>query len=193
MTDTEVHFRLPEWVRLVPISDIDTAEQNLVTLIASSHAQGQSGIAEYESAASEVIEGAVDHGIWLLGLATPPGLPPALLSVTGFQVPITLDRHITTDLLSYLEHKGGPGITGLRFAPLSYGRTALLFHRSSPAGSQAQAFVPDASGRGCFLFTLAAQQPDRGAELLQLVHDIITSAMPTMQTEATSHGSAQVS
>jgi hypothetical protein len=195
MTDTEVHFRLPEWVRVIPIADIDTAERNLATLIATSHEQGQSGLAEYESAASEVVEGAAAHGVWLLGLATPPGRPPALLSVTGFQLPITLDRHTTTDLLSYLEHEGGPGITGLRFARLGYGQTALLFHRTSNSGAQAQAFVPDVTGRGCFLFTLATQQPDRGAELLELVQNIITSAMPKITAEiaeTTSHGSVQV-
>lgn len=177
MTAAEVRFSLPEWVRLIPVADIDTAERNLATLIATSHDQGQSGLAEYESAAAEVVEGAAEHGVWLLGLAAPPGRPPALLSVTGFQLPVTLDRHSTTDLLSHLEQEGGPGIAGLRFAALDYGQTALLLHRTGPSGAQAQAFVPDATGRGCFLFTLAAQQPDRGAELLELVRDIVTSAM----------------
>lgn len=176
---TEIHFRLPTWVRVIPIGDIDTAERDLTTLIATSHGQGQTGLADYESAAAEVIEGAAAQGIWLLGLVTPPNRPAALLSVTGFKVPITLDRHTTTDLLSHLEHEGGPGITGLRFVSLSYGQVALLFHRTTNSGSQAQAFVPDAPGQGCFLFTLAAQQPDRGAELSRLVHDIITSAVPT--------------
>jgi hypothetical protein len=173
---TEVHFQLPEWVRLIPIGDIDTAERNLVTILAASHDEGQAGLAEYESAAAEVVEGAAAHDIWLLGLATPPGRPPALLSVTGFQLPFALDRHATTDLLNSLEYDGG--VAGVRLAPLHYGLTALLLHRTSDAGAQAQAFVPDPTGRGCFLFTLAAQQPDRGAELLQLTHDIITSVMP---------------
>ncbi|HEV2779009.1 MAG TPA: hypothetical protein VGX25_06360 [Actinophytocola sp.] len=178
MTNTLIHFPLPEWVQLIPICDVDTAEQTMVNIIANSQDHGQARLAEYESAASDVIDGAIEHGIWVLGLATPPGRPAALLSVTGFQVPITLDRHTTTDLLSYLEAHGGPGIAGLRFAPLSYGQTALILHRTDSSGSQAQAFVPDADGQGCFLFTLAAQQPDRGAELLELVREIVTTAMP---------------
>jgi hypothetical protein len=182
MTGTMIQFPLPEWVRLIPIADVDTAERNLVQLIADSQEGGQVGLAEYESAAIDVIEGAVEQGIWVLGLATPPGRHAALLSVTGFQVPVTLDRHATTDLLSYLEDHGGPGISGLRFAQLGYGQTALLLHRTDRSGSQAQAFVPTADGRGCFLFTLAAQQPDRGPELLELIHDIITTATPQTTT-----------
>jgi hypothetical protein len=178
VTEAMIQFPMPDWVRLIPISDVDTAERNLVTLLAGPPDQGQSRLAEYESVASEVIEGAAEQGIWVLGLAIPPGRPPALLSVTGFRLPITVDRHTTTDLLSYLEDHGGPGIAGLRFVPLGYDKTALLFHRNSDSGSQAQAFVPDANGQGCFLFTLAAQHPDRGAELARLLRDIINTAMP---------------
>jgi hypothetical protein len=178
MTGTVIQFPLPEWVRLIPIGDVDTAEQTLVTLIADSQHDGQVGMAQYESAAIDVVGGAMEQGIWALGLATPPGRPAALLSVTGFRVPVTLDRHATTDLLSYLEDQGGPGIVGLHFAELGYGQTALLLHRTDISGSQAQAFVPDAAGQGCFLLTLAAQQQDRGPELLELVRDIVIAAMP---------------
>jgi hypothetical protein len=180
MTSSMIQFPLPEWVRLIPIGDIGNAERDLVTLLTDSQEQGQGQVrlAEYESAASDVIEGAVEQGIWALGLATPPGRPAALLSVTGFRVPITLDRHATTDLLRYLEDHGGPGIGALRLAPLGYAQTALLLHRADRSGSQAQAFVPDANGQGCFLLTLAAQQPDRGPELLELIRSIVTAAMP---------------
>lgn len=178
MTDAMIHFPLPEWVRLIPVSDVDTAEQNLVALLTGESQEGQARQAEYESVASEVVEGAVEQGIWVLGLVTPPGRPAALLSVTGFRLPVTVDQHTTTDLLSYLEDHGGPGIAGLRFVQLDYGKTALLFHRTSDAGSQAQAFVPDANGQGCFLFTLAAQHPDRAPELAQLLLDIIASPPP---------------
>lgn len=180
MASSIIQFPLPEWVRLIPIGDLDKAERDLVTLLSGSQDQGQGQVrlAEYESAASDVIEGAAEQGIWAIGLVTPPGRPAALLSVTGFPVPITLDRHATTDLLSHLEDQGGPGIGGLRLVPLGYAQTALLLHRTDRSGSQAQAFVPDADGQGCFLFTLAAQQPDRGPELLKLIHNIVTAAMP---------------
>jgi hypothetical protein len=180
MTSSMIQFPLPEWVRLIPIGDVDKAERDLVTLLSDSQdpGQGQVRLAEYEPAASDVIEGAAEQGIWLLGVATPPDRPAALLSVTGFRVPIALDRHATTDLLSYLEDHGGPGIGGLRLAPLGYAQTALLFHRVDRSGSQAQAFVPDTDGQGCFVFTIAAQQPDRGPELLELIRDIVTAAMP---------------
>jgi hypothetical protein len=189
MTDTVIQFPLPEWVQLIPIGDVDTAERTLVTLIADSQDDGQVGMAEYESAAIDVVGGAIEHGIWALGLATPPGRRAALLSVTGFRVPVTLDRHATTDLLSYLEGQGGPGIVGLRFAELGYGQTALLLHRTDISGSQAQAFVPDTDGRGCFLFTLAAQEPDRGPELFELVRDIVTAATPQATTLESSRDS----
>jgi hypothetical protein len=177
VTDNMLHFPLPEWIHMIPIGDADTAERDLVTLLTDSRHQGQAQIrlAEFESAASDVIAGAVDQGIWMLGLVTPPSQPAALMSVTGFRVPITLDKHTTTDLLSHLERHGGPGIAGLRFARLAHAQTALLLHRTGRSGSQAQAFIPDTDGGGCFLFTLAAPQPNRGPNLLELLHDIITT------------------
>lgn len=186
MTSSMIQFSFPEWVRLIPIGDLGKAERDLVTLLsdAQDQGQGQVRLAEYESAASDVIEGAAEQGIWALGLATPPGRPAALLSVTGFRVPIAFDRHTITDLLSHLEDQGGPGIGGLRLAPLRYAQNALLLHRADRSGSQAQAFVPDAQGQGCFLFTLAAQQPDRGPELLELIRNIVTAAMPQTTLES---------
>jgi hypothetical protein len=116
-----------------------------------------------------------DAASWMFALVTPPGRPAALLSVTGFQVPGARDRHATTDLLSDLEDRGGPGIAGARLARLEHGRTVLLLHRADSSGSQAQAFVPDADGGGCFLFTLAARQPDRGPDLLELIRVVVTA------------------
>lgn len=188
MNRAGLQFPLPAWVRLIPIGDADTAERDLATLLVDSQPPGQGHVrvAEFESVASDVVAGAVEAGVWLLALATPPGRPAALLSVTGFRVPGGLDRHTTTDLLSQLEDSGGPGMTGARLVRLEYGQTALLVHRADSSGSQAQAFVPDAEGGGCFLFTLAAQQPDRGPELLELIRAVVTAAAP--RTPGTSPG-----
>ena len=176
MTDAMTYFAVPGWVRLIPVADLGTAERHLVDLLVDSPDQtrAQARLAEFESAASDVVEGAAEHGIWLLGLATPPGRPAALLSVTGFRMP--LGRHGSTELLSHLEDQGGPGIDGLRLVPLDYGRTAVVLHRVDRSGSQGQAFVPDAEGDGCFVFTLAAPEPDRGPELLDLVREIVAAA-----------------
>ncbi|HEX6354037.1 hypothetical protein [Actinophytocola sp.] len=175
-----LQFPLPEWVRLIPMGDSDTAEGDLVALLSDAQPERQGFVrgAEFESIASDVVAGAVEAGIWLLALATPPGRPAALLSVTGFRVPGTADQYTTTDLLSQLEDRGGPGIEGARLTRLEHGQTALLMHRTDSSGSQAQAFVPDADGGGCLLFTLAAPQPDRGPELLELICEVVTAAVP---------------
>jgi hypothetical protein len=60
----------------------------------------------------------------------------------------------------------------------AYGQTAVLLHRVDRSGSQGQAFVPDAEGDGCFVFTLAAPQPDRGPELLDLAREIVVASTP---------------
>lgn len=172
-TSPTVRFPLPEWVRLVPIAAADAAERTLTELIADSQEDGQTGRAEYEAAASDVIEGAVDQGVWALGLATPPGAPAALLAVTGFTLPVAFDRHATTALLNLVEDQGAHGT---RLVRLDYGQTALLLHRRDRSGAQAQAFVPDPDGGGCFVLTLAATQPDRGPELLDLLRAVVAVA-----------------
>jgi hypothetical protein len=175
-----LQFPLPGWVRLLPVGTTGSAEQDLVTTLADAPPEGHGLVrgAEFESVASDVIAGAVGVGSWLLALATPPGRPAALLSVTGFQVPGTAGRHTTTELLSQLADRGGPGMAGASLVRLEHGQTVLLTHHTDSSGSEAQAFVPDADGRGCFLFTLAASQPDRGPELLGLIRDVVTTAVP---------------
>ena len=172
-----ISIPLPDWVQTVRIDDPDGATQQLTRLLAGAQERGRVGLGELESAASQVVEGAVEQGVRMLGLVRPPGRPAALLSVAALELETPLDGPAATQLTSFLADRGGPGVTGLRSKPAGELGKVVLLHRVDPSGAQAQAVVAEPDGRHWYLLTLAAQQPDRGPELQELLEDLIGAAV----------------
>jgi hypothetical protein len=172
-----ISIPLPDWVHTVRIDDADTATERLTRLLAGSQERGRVGLGELESAASQVVEGAVERGVRMLGLVRPPGRPAALLSVAALELDTPLDRHAATELRSFLADRGGAGVTGLRTLPVEGLGKVVLLHRIDPSGAQAQAVIAESDGTHWYLLTLAAQQADRGPELQQLLEDLVAVAV----------------
>ncbi|HEY0637349.1 MAG TPA: hypothetical protein VGD67_06860 [Pseudonocardiaceae bacterium] len=172
-----IRFPLPDWVQPVPLSDVETATARMTELLVAAQERGRVGRGELESAAGQLVEDAVDQGIWLLALARPPGRPAALLSAVGFPAPARLDRHSAVELTSYLTDRGGPGVAGVESVPLAWDDRAVLAHRSDASGAQAQALLTDADGGTCYLLTLAGQEADRGPELLAVLRELVAAAV----------------
>lgn len=177
-----VHLPLPDWVQPVALDHEDTATARLTELLVAAQERGRVGRGELESAASQVVEEAMAQGVWLLGLARPPGRPAALLSVIGIAAPPPMDRHVATDLASYLADRGGPGLSAVRKLNAGALGTAVLAHRTDQSGAQAQAVVAEADGGAWYLLTLAAQQADRGPELVEVLAEIVAGAAEYAET-----------
>lgn len=168
-----ISIPLPDWVQTVRIDDPDTATQQLTQLLTDAQERGRVGAGELESAASQVVEGAVEQGVRMVGLVRPPGRPAALLSVAALDLQTPLDQHAATELTSFLGDRGGPGVTDLRTLPAGRFGKVVTLHRVDPSGAQAQAVVAEADGERWYLLTLAAQQHDRGPELQELLEELV--------------------
>jgi hypothetical protein len=175
-----ISIPLPDWVRTVRIDgrdDVEGATTRLAGLLAEARELGRVGLGELDSAACEVVEGAVEQGVRLLGLVRPPGRPAALLSVAALELETPLDQHVATHLATYLTDRGGPGVTDLRSMPVEGLGRVVLLHRVDASGAQAQAVIAEPNGRHWYLLTLAAQQADRGPELQRLLGDLVGAAV----------------
>jgi hypothetical protein len=175
-----ISIPLPDWVRTVRIDgrdDVESATTRFAGLLAEARERGRVGLGELESAACEVVEGAVEQGVWLLGLVRPPGRPAALLSVAALGLETPLDRHAVTHLTTYLADRGGTGVADLRSMPVESLGTVVLLHRVDASGAQAQAVIAEPNGSHWYLLTLAAPEADRGPELQRLLGDLVGAAV----------------
>ena len=175
-----ISIPLTDWVRTVRIDgrdDVEAATLRLAELLAAARERGRVGLGELESAASEVVEGAVEQGVRLLGLVRPPGRPAALLSVAALELETPMDQHVATELTTHLADRGGPGVTGLRSMPVEGLGRVVLLHRVDASGAQAQAVIAESDGSHWYLLTLAAPQADRGPELQSLLTDLVGAAV----------------
>lgn len=176
-----ISIPLPDWVRTVRIDDAEepgAATEHFTELLVRAQERGRVGRAELESAASQVVEGAAEQGVRVLGLVRPPGRPAALLSVAALELETPLDATAATELTGRLADRGGPGVTGLRSMPVDGLGTVVLLHRTGESGAQAQAVIAEADGRHWYLLTLAAQDGERGPELQSLLAELVGAATP---------------
>ncbi len=184
-----ISLPLPEWVRVVRMHDVDSATQQLTDLLVDSQERGRVGRGELESAASQVVDEAFRQGVRLLGLVHPPGRPAALLSGMGLDLDTPLDGQVGAMMSAHLADRGGPGIDGLRAVDTGDALrgndsgsdsggvgTVVTLHRSDASGAQAQVLLAEPDGEHWYLLTLAGQDGDRGAELQQVLLDLVRGA-----------------
>jgi hypothetical protein len=167
-----IRLALPGWVHTIRLHDVDSATHELTELLAEAQERGRVGRGELESAASQVVEEAFEQGVRLLGLVRPPGRPAALLSGLGLELETPLD---IVAMSAYLADRGGPGIDGLRTGAVD-GVPVVTLHRRDGYGAQAQAVLAEPDGERWYLLTLASRDGDRGAELQQVLLDLVRGA-----------------
>lgn len=171
-----ISLPLPDWVRVIRMHDVDGATSQLTELLVDAQERGRVGRGELESAASQVVEGAFQQGVRLLGLVRPPGRAAALLSGLGLDLETPLDGSAGAMMSAYLADRGGPGIEGLRRVSTDGAGTVVTLHRRDGSGSQAQVVLAEPDGAHWYLLTLAAQDGDRGPELQQVLLDLVRDA-----------------
>jgi len=174
-----IKLSLPGWVRTVRLHDPDSATAEFTELLAQVQERGRVGRGELESAASQVVDGAFEHGVRLLGLVQPPGRPAALLSVLGLQLRLPMDGPAAAAMSAFLADRGGPGVQSLRTEPVDGVGPVVSLHRRDASGAQAQAVIAEPDGEHWYLLTLAGQDPTRGAELQDLLQDLVLGATVT--------------
>jgi len=171
-----IQLPLPDWVRTVRLHDPAGATEELTELLADAQERGQVGRGELESAASQVVDEAFEQGVRLLGLVRPPGRPAALLSAIGLDLDTPLDGPAGVAMSAYLRDRGGPGIGGLRTEPVDGVGPVVSLHRRDAHGAQAQAVIAEPDGKRWYLLTLASQDGERGAELQDLLLELVRGA-----------------
>lgn len=172
-----IKLPLPDWVRTIRLHDAETATSELTELLAEAQDRGRVGRGELESAASQVVDEALEQGVRLLGLVRPPGRPAALLSGLGLRLETPLDGPATVAMSAYLADRGGPGVQGVRTVSVDGVGPVVSLHRRDASGAQAQAVIAEPDGEHWYLLTLASQDGERGAELQDLLLELVHGAV----------------
>lgn len=179
-----MRIAFPDSLNRIDISDPERATAELAGVMARlRQTPGQVGI---ESMAREVVESAVDGGAFLLGMLTPDGADPALLTGVAVEVPDGWDTGSAERLRDAMENVGGPDVRDSVTLEAPIG-PAVVAQRvpgaeqeraGDPMVLQLQGFIVDPQAHRMLLLTLAAPSVGGWEAHQRLFTSMVASASP---------------
>lgn len=179
-----MRIAFPACVHRVSLADPGRAIRELTGILGEFRADGPGVL---EPLACEAVETAVEGGAFMLGLVTPDGADPAMLTGVAIEVPDGWNTDTAEGLRDSMEDVGGPDVRETLALDTAAGPAVLA--QRIPGAEQArarerltlqlQAFIADPDSDRMLLLTLAGPSPHGWATHQQLFAEMVASAKPT--------------